>query len=98
MKTRVDLIEQKDPTVLERKERRTYQTEPSLSSGRFFLQVEKNRFTLSAMNEAKAMTPRGARGLFFGYHEIGDPRIREAKQVQGKPWICSRWQIFGKAE
>ena len=99
VKTRVDLIEQKNPTVLERKEHRTYQTEPSLGSDGFILQIESNRFTVSAVNEAKAMTwPRRAPGLFFGYLEIGDPRICEAKQVQGKAWICNRWRIFGRAE
>ena len=95
MKTRVDLIEQKDSTGSERRQSRTDQTEPGLGACRFILEVKSDRFAFSAMNEAKLTTrSTEAPSLFFGDHEIVDSRIREAKQVQNQAWIRSDWSIF----
>ena len=95
MKTRVDLIEQKDPTESERRERRTDQTEPCLGSGRFILQIEGDRFTFSAMYETKVTTKfPEAPGFLFDHHEIVNSRIREAKQVHRNARIRDRRSIF----
>ena len=92
MKTRVDLIEQKDPTESERRERRTDQAEPGLRSGRFIFQIEGDRLTLSAMYETKATTKvPDAPGFLFNCHEIVDSRIGEAKQVHRNVRIRDRW-------
>ena len=88
MKTRVDLIKQKDPTEFERGERRTDQTEPGLRSGGFVLQIESDRFALPAMNQTKVTTrPTAVPGLLVADHVIVDSRISEAKQVQDTAWI-----------
>ena len=47
MQTCVDLIEQKNPTESERRDRRTDQTEPSLGSGRLVLEIKGDRFTFA---------------------------------------------------
>ena len=85
MQTRVDLIEQKNPTESEGCHRRTDQTEPGLGSGGFVLEIENDRFTFSAVNQTK-VAPRSPRvpRLFFGYHQIVDSRICEAKQSSGQ--------------
>ena len=83
MKARVDLVEQKDPTESERRERRADQTEPCLGSGGFIFQIESDRFVFSAMNQTKATTgSTEAPGFLFADHQVVDSRIREAKQVQ----------------
>ena len=95
MKTRVDLIEQENVTESEGRECQTDQSEPGLRAGRFFLQIESDRFASSAMNDTKVTTrSTEAPSLLFGDHKIVDSRIREAKQVQNQAWIRNGWSIF----
>ena len=99
VQTCVNLIEQKNPPVLERTKRRTYQTEPRLRSDGFVLHVESNRFTLSAVNETKAMTrSRRAPWLFFGYHEMIDSGVSEAQQIHSQALVCDGRSLFEGVE